>query len=157
MWAWINGPGAALKYPVHGATNYLGAYDRDGNLIRVAQARGNDVEQEETLNSDENEQSEDGEKKRKEGNQDDNVKAESKKNELPPESAEDLRPFPLNPFFRSEPVLSEELRTEIYRLHLQEEKTVREISIIHSVEMSRVAAVIRLKTVEQDWIRQVRA
>lgn len=34
MWEWINGPGAALKHPLPGSTNYLGAYDTRGQLIR---------------------------------------------------------------------------------------------------------------------------
>src|SRR5689334_21063428 len=34
FYEWLNGPGRALKEPLPGSTNYLGAYDRYGNLIR---------------------------------------------------------------------------------------------------------------------------
>jgi len=77
------------------------------------------------------------------------------KSELAPETQEDLRPFPLNRFFRSEPVLSEALRHEIFRRVMEKNQSVREVSIAVNVEMARVGAVVRLMTVEQDWIRHV--
>jgi hypothetical protein len=36
MWGWINGPGAALRDPLPGSTNYLGAYDSRGRLKRLS-------------------------------------------------------------------------------------------------------------------------
>src|SRR5438876_628033 len=36
FYEWLNGPGAALKEPLPGSTNYLGAYDKYGNLVRAS-------------------------------------------------------------------------------------------------------------------------
>lgn len=146
MWRWIDGPGSQLKYPRQNSTNYLGAYDREGNLVRVKFARADE-------NKDENQEPNSGEGATTEPSDVDRIT--SAKNDAIPETLEDLRPFPLNPYFRSEAVLSEELRREIYRRVVEQGKTIREVSIDLSVEMSRVGAVVRLMTIEQDWIRKV--
>lgn len=65
------------------------------------------------------------------------------------ESREDLHPFPLNTFFVSEPILSEALRTEIWRRVVQEGKSVRTVSVELGVEMRRVGAVVRLMQLEK--------
>lgn len=146
MYAWLNGPGAVFRKPRKNSTNYLGAYDKSGNLIRGRQQRrstpGRGARD-----------GEDGEQEDKAGSQEDAVGATAGGDA--PETLEDLKPFPLNPFFRSEPVLSVELRNEIYTRVVKERQTVREVSIALHVEMSRVGAVVRLKTIEQDWIREV--
>lgn len=84
-------------------------------------------------------------------------KAEKKPDEakLPEESAEDLQPFPANRFFRSQPVLSEELREAIYQFVVKEGKTVPLASITFGVSNERVGAVVRLKQMEKQWIAQV--
>lgn len=38
LYEWLHGPGAALKEPMEGSANYLGAYDRQGNLLRAQYA-----------------------------------------------------------------------------------------------------------------------
>ena len=68
---------------------------------------------------------------------------------------EDLQPFPQNPVFRSESVLSPEMRDEIYARVMARGKTVRQVSQEMQVEMRRVAAVVRMKTMEQNWIKDV--
>lgn len=65
------------------------------------------------------------------------------------------RPFPLNQHFVSEPILSEEMRGEIYRRVVEEKKSVRAVSIELKVDMRRVAAVVRLMDMEKSWRSQV--
>ncbi|KAL7271135.1 3'-phosphoadenosine 5'-phosphosulfate sulfotransferase [Rhizina undulata] len=60
-------------------------------------------------------------------------------------------PFPLNPRFKSEPVLSEELSEEVYRRVAEQKKSVRTVSAELSISLERVAAVVRLKTIEKKW------
>jgi hypothetical protein len=43
MFNWLNGPGAALKEPMEGSANYLGAYDSKGMLKRARNARGETI------------------------------------------------------------------------------------------------------------------
>ena len=74
---------------------------------------------------------------------------------LPKETAPDLMPFPMNPKFRSQPVLSEELKDEIYKRVMEEKKSVRDVSAALGVEMRRVGAVVRLKAVEKQWEQEV--
>ena len=65
------------------------------------------------------------------------------------------RPFPLNQNFVSEPILSEEMRGEIYKRVAQDKKSVRAVSIELKVDMRRVAAVVRLMEMEKGWRSQV--
>lgn len=65
------------------------------------------------------------------------------------------RPFPLNQNFVSEPILSEEMRAEIYKRVVQDKKSVRAVSIELKVDMRRVAAVVRLMEMEKAWRSQV--
>lgn len=65
------------------------------------------------------------------------------------------RPFPLNQNFVSEPILSEEMRAEIYKRVTQDKKSVRAVSIELKVDMRRVAAVVRLMEMEKAWRSQV--
>jgi len=73
---------------------------------------------------------------------------------LPPETAEDLRPFPLNQYFRSQPVLSEDLREAIYKRVKKDGATVSLASVEFGVSNERVGAVVRLKQMEKEWIAQ---
>jgi hypothetical protein len=73
---------------------------------------------------------------------------------LPPETAEDLRPFPLNQYFRSQPVLSEDLREAIYHRVKRDGATVSLASVEFGVSNERVGAVVRLKQLEKEWIAQ---
>jgi len=65
------------------------------------------------------------------------------------------KPFPSNPLFVSEPVLSEESREEIWRKVVQEGEAIKSVSANFGVDMRRVAAVVRLKEVEKAWEREV--
>lgn len=149
MWQWINGAGAPLKQPLKNSTNYLGAYDKFGRLIRA-------LDQDSQQSS--RPKGEDGDASAADGKSADSTEAKKETHEAdrtPKETLEDLRPFPQNPFFRSEAVLSDPLKDEIYRRVTAQGQTVREVSMALHVEMSRVAAVVRLKTIEQEWRRQV--
>lgn len=65
------------------------------------------------------------------------------------------RPFPLNPYFVSEPILSEELRNAIYEKVVVQKQDVRTVSAQMHVDMRRVAAVVRLVELEKRWRAQV--
>lgn len=177
MRSWLNGPGAAFLQPIPGSTNYLGAYDKSGTLIRGRAGAPGDNEEaggpssrRQNKDDDENEEgaredeegSEDKEKQNVEAKSDEAGNAEESgegksddKNKMPPETVEDLRPFPLNPFFRSEPVLSEAFRDEIHRRVGGQGQTVREVSVSMNVTMERVAAVYRMKEMEKRRIAEV--
>jgi hypothetical protein len=84
-----------------------------------------------------------------------NPSKEQDDGKLPPETAEDLRPFPLNQYFRSQPVLSEDLREAIYRRVKKDGATVSLASVEFGVSNERVGAVVRLKQMEKEWVAQV--
>ena len=140
MFNWLKGPGAAFRHPLPGSTNYLNAYDATGHLIRATQKDRPKNEDSENLS---------------EGRTPSFEKNIQGEKAIPRETLDDLMPFPMNRQFRSEPVLSEELKDEIYRMWKDEGKSIRRISSDMQVEMRRVGAVIRLKSVEKDWIEQV--
>ncbi|KAF1833628.1 hypothetical protein BDW02DRAFT_569840 [Decorospora gaudefroyi] len=182
FYEWLNGPGRQLREPIPDSTNYLGAYDKFGNLVRagpgwrkdraaqktattaggqanveaqtekpaedVTPAGQENLDQlEEAIRAGEAEQKGaiDGAEKKGE---------EQKDGKLPPESQEDLRPFPLNQYFRSQPVLSEDLREAIYRRVKKDGATVSLASVEFGVNNERVGAVVRLKQMEKEWIAQ---
>ncbi|KAK6342956.1 hypothetical protein TWF718_008335 [Orbilia javanica] len=64
-------------------------------------------------------------------------------------------PFPGNPSFKVHPVISTEFREQIY-LRMKADRSVRRISAELNCELERVAAVIRLKEIENKWIEQKR-
>lgn len=65
-------------------------------------------------------------------------------------------PFPLNPYFSAENILSEELRNEIHaRVTGKNKKSVRAVSVELGVDMRRVAAVVRLVELEKRMKSQV--
>ncbi len=159
---WLNGPGRLLKEPLPGSTNYLGAYDRYGNLIRApgwqrdtqrSHRQKSREEAGEVSRSQEQENS--NQPETAEGQEARPGKEGENSNELPPETAEDLRPFPLNQYFRSQPVLSEELREAIYQRVQRDGATVSLASVQFGVSNERVGAVVRLKQMEKEWIAQV--
>ncbi|KZM23481.1 uncharacterized protein EKO05_0000256 [Ascochyta rabiei] len=175
FYEWLNGPGRQLKEPIPKSTNYLGAYDRYGNLVRAGPwyQRGAAKPQEEgqtklTETTNEAAASTD-EAKTPEGQesldelesaarQADKKKADAAgkqdNSRLPPETAEDLRPFPLNQYFRSQPVLSEDLREAIYQRVKRDGATVSLASVEFGVSNERVGAVVRLKQMEKEWVAQ---
>jgi hypothetical protein len=162
-----------LKEPLPSSTNYLGAYDRSGNLVRARPGFRRTPKG--AAEKDQVAETEDGEEKKDAeptpgGQQsmdelelstrrDEEKAAKQKSNDaqkLPPETAEDLRPFPLNKYFRSQPVLSEELREAIYQRVTRDGATVSLASVEYGVSNERVAAVVRLKQMEKEWVAQVR-
>ncbi|KAI6089361.1 eukaryotic mitochondrial regulator protein-domain-containing protein [Hypoxylon rubiginosum] len=64
----------------------------------------------------------------------------------------DNRPFPLNPQFISEPVLDDKAREMIWEKVMREGETIKAVSAELGVDIRRVAAVVRLKEVEKDWV-----
>ncbi|KAE8354820.1 eukaryotic mitochondrial regulator protein-domain-containing protein [Aspergillus coremiiformis] len=58
-------------------------------------------------------------------------------------------PFPLNPNFLSQPILSEELRDAIYDRVVNQKQSVRVVSVDLGVDMRRVGAVVRLVELEK--------
>ncbi len=75
--------------------------------------------------------------------------------DLPSERPSDLKPFPPNENFLSQPVTSEELRENIWTAIMKDGLSVKEVSARYRVEMNRVGAIVRLKEVEMEWLRQV--
>lgn len=149
MYDWLNGPGAVFKNPLPGSTNYLNAYDREGQLLRTKSQleppASSDNEDEDGYAVEDDEEN----KSRKKDN------ARGPNSSVPPETPDDLMPFPQNRQFRSQPVLSEELKDEIWHQVVDLKKSVRGVSVDLNVEMSRVGAVVRLKAVEKQWVQQV--
>lgn len=64
-------------------------------------------------------------------------------------------PYPLNRSFRSQSVLSNQMREEIYSRVKTQGKSVRQVSAELAVSLERVAAVVRLKAVEKEWVDSV--
>lgn len=178
FYEWLNGPGRQLKEPLPNSTNYLGAYDRYGNLVRAGpgyqrgavKPQGGQTKQTETTNeaaaSTEEAKTPEGQEsldelesaaRQAETEKDEKVTGESDDSKLPPETAEDLRPFPLNQYFRSQPVLSEDLREAIYQRVKRDGATVSLASVEFGVSNERVGAVVRLKQMEKEWVAQVRS
>ena len=171
----MNGPGKQLKEPLPGSTNYLGAYDKFGNLVRAEPGWQRDAAKKDAATTPAapdmkaQEVTKDPDEKPPEGQEDldemeakvleGEAKSEEKKpkdpSKLPPETAEDLRPFPLNQYFRSQPVLIEDLREAIYNRVKRDGATVSLASVEFGVSNERVGAVVRLKQMEKEWVAQV--
>lgn len=122
----------------------MGAYNKQGELIRVVQAA--------------REKAQENKKKEATGEQDsasnDSENPDAKTDvEIPPETARDHAPFPMNRTFISQPVLTSAFQHYIWRKIIYEGKSVREVSAETDVEMSRVAAVVRLLEIEHEWKR----
>ena len=147
MWRWLNGPGAVFKEPLPGSTNYLNAYDANGKLLRATKSRSS------SARSDDQE----SEPEQADISSDNIEKNIASGRPIPKEAAVDLIPFPLNRSFRSQPVLSEEFKDEIFKQVVEDDKSVRTVSADLGVEMSRVGAVVRLKSVEKRWVEEVRS
>ena len=146
MFRWLNGPGAVFRDPLPGSTNYLNAYDLKGNLLRTSRSRGG---------------APDGGSDDMDGGIEDLVDDApggqniAGRRPIPMETSDDLIPFPMNRQFRSQAVLSEELKDEIYHRVITLGKGVKTVSAELGVEMSRIGAVVRLKSVEKEWVKQV--
>lgn len=174
FYAWLNGPGKALKHPLPGSTNYLGAYDKYGNLARAdeqwqekqkarerreAKEKTGAPKAEEIPEDDEAGEDMASRRLKEAGEENDGLRrTEEKDMKLPPETIEDLRPFPANTYFRSQPVLSEELREGIYQAMVDPHRpmSLQAASVHFGVSNERIGAVYRLKHLEKEWIAKVR-
>ncbi|KAG0650069.1 hypothetical protein D0Z07_2992 [Hyphodiscus hymeniophilus] len=136
LFRWLQTNGVNFLQPLEGSTNYLSAYNAQGQLRRV-------VEREE-----EAKKAKTGEKGQKSVERDPNAR-----DKIPHERPADLRVFPQNPTFLSQPVLSEEFREVIWKRIMEEGESVRDVSAALKVEMGRVGAVVRLKEIEKEWQR----
>ncbi|KAL9099190.1 MAG: hypothetical protein Q9163_005278 [Psora crenata] len=175
MFRWLHGPGNVFRHPLPNSTNYLNAYDKSGGLIRTRGAKPRGETYSEAQNKDSGDDLEIDDIIEEEADLDTETQStrrrvqraanpdrKSKDAEelgpkdvgLPKEEAEDLMPFPMNRQFRSQPVLSEELKEEIHRRVMVEGQDVRTVSATLHVEMRRVAAVVRLKALEGEWVKQ---
>jgi hypothetical protein len=65
-------------------------------------------------------------------------------------------PFPLNPQFKSKPILTDKARELIWKKIIIQGETIKAVSAEFGVDINRVAAVVRLKEVEKDWLAKVR-
>lgn len=68
---------------------------------------------------------------------------------------ESVYPFPNNQEFKSQPVLSEEARETIWKSVMVEGLPLKAVSARFSVDMRRVAAVVRMKEIEKRWEKSV--
>lgn len=162
---WLNGPGKVFRDPLPGSTNYMCAYDTSGRLIRAkdeSQFAARVVVPEEQEKEIQEKEIEDGlNAEQREERFVARQEARSRQADIDPRSSlprerfGDLRPYPMNISFRSERVLSEELREELYTQVVERGMDVSTVSAAFGVDIRRVAAVVRLKTIEKRWIEKV--
>ncbi|KAI1299686.1 eukaryotic mitochondrial regulator protein-domain-containing protein [Xylaria venustula] len=62
------------------------------------------------------------------------------------------RPFPLNPHYTSTRVLDEKAREMVWEKIMRKGETIKAVSAEFGIDIRRVAAVVRLKEIEKDWI-----
>ena len=62
----------------------------------------------------------------------------------------------MNPQFQSDRVLDEKARELIWEKVMRQGETLKAVSAELGVDLTRVAAIVRLKEVEKDWISKVR-
>jgi len=153
MFAWLNGPGRSLREPIPGSTNYLGAYDKAGRMRRSRRQEQEQAEEKE--NGEENGQQDARSGSREQTQKHDPAGERNFRPNGDPSKSLDQKPYPLNEYFMSQPVLSEQLRENIYQEVVQKGSSISQASIRWHVDMRRVAAVVRLKSVEKQWIEEV--
>lgn len=71
------------------------------------------------------------------------------------DGANSQHPFPSNKEFKSQPVLSEDARETIWKSVMIEGLPLKAVSARFSVDMRRVAAVVRMKEIEKRWEKSV--
>lgn len=174
MMEWLNGPGKAFRDPLPSSTNYMSAYDRQGKLLRTRPPRQLDGRRGHQQQVDQEvvpEEQEEGLVKKeiadgldateRQERYDARQLARDRKADLdargglPKERQSDMRPYPLNHNFRSQPVLSEELRETIWQQVVARGLDIGTVSAAFGVDTRRVAAVVRLKTIEKQWQQDV--
>lgn len=65
-----------------------------------------------------------------------------------------LKPFPMNPYYKNESVLNNATQELIWNKVMLENMSIKAVSAMMSVDMRRVAAVVRLKEVEKQWMQE---
>lgn len=166
MWEWFQGPGRVFREPLPGSTNYLSAYDKQGNLLRARRNQQEDPEDQDELDQDEDaivqrELDQGLDDVERENRAIDRATKRSAREEIeerggiPPERQGDMRPYPLNQSFKSQPVLSEDLREQLYVQVVHYRHDVSSVAATFGVDIRRVAAVVRLKTIEKQWEEEV--
>jgi len=138
---WLEEQGKSLAQPLEGSTNYLGAYGRNGLLRRSSNQKVKDANDGKPAAAGAVMAAAE-------------IEGEAEENRLPPEGIQDLRPFPQNKEFLSERVTSEELREAVWSKVMREGMSVKAVSVLMGVEMSRVGAIVRLKEVEKQWLTE---
>ncbi len=134
MFTWLNTRGKNFEHPVKEDTNYLTDYDRQGFRVEEREVfRGSGG-----------------------GGRSESVGGPANGSErgrsTPPRPRQ---PFPLNGHFISRPILSEQLREEIWTRVKVDKKSIRIVSVELGVEMRRIGAVVRLMEVEKQWRAEV--
>lgn len=164
MWKWLKGPGKVFRTTPAGSTNYLSAYDREGNLLRAkrgaekvrnADIEDEDVAAERDLSTTELTEEEREQKKEERALRRAEYEEIEARGGVPKERQSDLRPYPLNQNFRSQPVLCEELREQVYYLAVHQGFDLSSLAATFQMDVRRVAAVVRLKTIEKKWVAEV--
>ena len=163
FFAWLEGPGESFRDPKPNTTNYLTKYSTDGKPMkppRAIQARVKKANDSRQSTSEAPERTADKEALDEAAAEDNEY--EQKRQASGKETAAyawglTTCPFPLNPHFVSESILSEALRLEIWKRVMVEKKSVRQVSVELGVEMRRVGAVVRLVEVEKRMRAKVRA
>jgi hypothetical protein len=64
-----------------------------------------------------------------------------------------FKPFPLNPSFKPPPPISDKIRRQIFNLFMKGEKNESELSQSFGYSVSRIKAILRLKKLEQLWLK----
>ena len=134
MFRWLKNEGNALKNVSSNGPRYIGEELQESRPSRKA-----DEEAEEDENTSEGEDASAG-----------GVKEETSRRKKG-----NLHPFPSNTRFKSESVLSEELKDHIWHQITVEKQTIRRVSADLQVDMRRVGAVVRLKSLEKEWEKEV--
>ncbi|KAI0975746.1 eukaryotic mitochondrial regulator protein-domain-containing protein [Xylaria arbuscula] len=62
------------------------------------------------------------------------------------------RPFPINPHYTSAKVLDERARELVWKKIMRDGETIKAVSAEFGIDIRRVAAIVRLKEIEKDWI-----
>lgn len=143
MYQWLSNQGQVFYEPLPNSTNYLSAYNQFGQLRRLEESQAFKDEEKQKAK----------EKATREGRE--HVEPKGEAEALPAETARDLMPFPNNNKFRSQPVLSDELREEVWERVMRLGRSVRQVSAELGIDMARVGAVVRLKEIEKEWERIV--
>lgn len=143
MWSWLNTAGANFIQPSDSfQTNYLTGFT-GASMFKVRRAtEGRPAPRRSRIN-DRSGDSETADSKALEETAVDDSASSAQK------ILKAREPFPLNPDFKSEAILSEELRLEIWKRVQVYDQSVRQVSADLNVEMRRVGAVVRLVEVEK--------